>query len=216
MDVFALRNQLIRDYATYIESFVNIRDDRIRAYVDHELDEGLLWRPEGDEEPLRATNDELTLSRFWVPDSGKSLESGRPSVGEPSFPLPCRTQDAASSILPALANRCIIQEVYRKLEAASRLQPPRPSILPHNRGRPACSPERDADAPARVRRGHRRPGRPGEEGVTDVPLVSGLSHRARVPTHPWAPALGLGCAGSRRGQSVPHRGHHAAGPVPGS
>lgn len=216
MDVFALRNQLIRDYATYIESFVNIRDDRIRAYVDHELDEGLLWRPEGDEGPLRATNDELTLSRFWVPDSGKSLESGRPSVGEPSFPLPCRTQDAAPSILPALANRCIIQEVYRKLEGASRLQPPRPSILPHNRGRPACSPERDADAPARVRRGHRRPGRPGEEGVTDVPLVSGLSRRARIPAHSRAPAMGPGGAGSHRGLPVPLHRHRAAGSIPQS
>lgn len=43
MDVFALRNQLIRDYATYIESFININDERIQAHVDHELRGGLLW-----------------------------------------------------------------------------------------------------------------------------------------------------------------------------
>jgi ATP-dependent helicase YprA (DUF1998 family)/very-short-patch-repair endonuclease len=43
MDVFALRNQLIKDYATYIESFINIGDARIRQHVDRELDEGLLW-----------------------------------------------------------------------------------------------------------------------------------------------------------------------------
>jgi len=43
MDVFALRNQLIQDYATYIQSFINIGDARIRQHVDRELDEGLLW-----------------------------------------------------------------------------------------------------------------------------------------------------------------------------
>ena len=41
MDVFALRNQLIRDYAAYIESFINVSDERIREHVDRELREGL-------------------------------------------------------------------------------------------------------------------------------------------------------------------------------
>ena len=43
MDVFALRNRLIGDYASYIQSFINISDERIRSHVDHELREGLLW-----------------------------------------------------------------------------------------------------------------------------------------------------------------------------
>ena len=43
MDVFALRDKLIRDYATYIESFIHIGDDRVREHVDGELDAGLLW-----------------------------------------------------------------------------------------------------------------------------------------------------------------------------
>jgi hypothetical protein len=43
MDVFALRNHLISDYAAYIESFVSISDEHIQAHVDHELREGLLW-----------------------------------------------------------------------------------------------------------------------------------------------------------------------------
>lgn len=43
MDVFALRDQLIGDYADYIQSFINIRDARIQAYVDQELRSGLLW-----------------------------------------------------------------------------------------------------------------------------------------------------------------------------
>ena len=43
MDVFALRDQLISDYAEYIKSFISIRDKRISEHVDGELDDGLLW-----------------------------------------------------------------------------------------------------------------------------------------------------------------------------
>jgi ATP-dependent helicase YprA (DUF1998 family)/very-short-patch-repair endonuclease len=43
MDVFDLRDSLIRDYETYVKSFIAIRDDRIRAHVDAELDAGAFW-----------------------------------------------------------------------------------------------------------------------------------------------------------------------------
>ncbi len=43
MDVFALRNQLVDDYAAYIESFINISDGRSRELVAAELHQGLLW-----------------------------------------------------------------------------------------------------------------------------------------------------------------------------
>jgi len=43
MDVFRLRDKLIDDYSAYVRSFLRIRDDRIREYVDQRLDEGLLW-----------------------------------------------------------------------------------------------------------------------------------------------------------------------------
>ncbi len=43
MDVFALRERLIGDYASYIQSFIKIRDRRIEQYVERELREGLLW-----------------------------------------------------------------------------------------------------------------------------------------------------------------------------
>ncbi len=43
MDVFALRNALVSDYADYINSFINIQDERIRCRVEHELQRGLLW-----------------------------------------------------------------------------------------------------------------------------------------------------------------------------
>lgn len=37
MNVFDLREQLVRDYSSYIASFINIRDPRIREYVDEKL-----------------------------------------------------------------------------------------------------------------------------------------------------------------------------------
>ncbi len=43
MDVFELRQRLVRDYADFTRSFVNIRDERIAARVDQELEAGLLW-----------------------------------------------------------------------------------------------------------------------------------------------------------------------------
>lgn len=43
MNVFELRNRLVTEYADYVKSFVEIRDERIRRLVEAELDAGLLW-----------------------------------------------------------------------------------------------------------------------------------------------------------------------------
>ena len=43
MDVFNLRNKLIEDYATYIESFIKIQDERMAAKVQDEMRQGVLW-----------------------------------------------------------------------------------------------------------------------------------------------------------------------------
>ncbi|MGI6375434.1 MAG: DEAD/DEAH box helicase [Anaerolineae bacterium] len=43
MDVFAIHQRIIADYGRFIQSFVRIRDERIRTHVQQELDEGLLW-----------------------------------------------------------------------------------------------------------------------------------------------------------------------------
>ncbi len=43
MNVFELRERLVRDFADYTRSFIHIRDERIRALVDDELERGLLW-----------------------------------------------------------------------------------------------------------------------------------------------------------------------------
>jgi superfamily II DNA/RNA helicase/very-short-patch-repair endonuclease len=43
MDVFALRDELVTEYRKYAESFLTIRDERIRERVDREFDRGLFW-----------------------------------------------------------------------------------------------------------------------------------------------------------------------------
>jgi len=43
MDVFNLREQLIRDYADYASSFIEIRDERIYEQVHSNLNEGVFW-----------------------------------------------------------------------------------------------------------------------------------------------------------------------------
>jgi ATP-dependent helicase YprA (DUF1998 family) len=43
VDVFQLRHHIIREYAGYTTSFLNILDPDIRAYVHQELDRGKLW-----------------------------------------------------------------------------------------------------------------------------------------------------------------------------
>ena len=62
MDVFALRNTLITDYADYIRSFINIQDQPIREHVDHELQHGLLWP-----EPLLQLNPNFEPGP-WIDD----------------------------------------------------------------------------------------------------------------------------------------------------
>ena len=43
MDVFNLRNRLVKDYAAYTRSFIKISDERINKRVEEELDRGALW-----------------------------------------------------------------------------------------------------------------------------------------------------------------------------
>ncbi len=44
LDIFALRNQIVEDYRSYVSSFLNIQDSRVKEFVDGELENGHLWR----------------------------------------------------------------------------------------------------------------------------------------------------------------------------
>lgn len=43
MDIFAVRDAVVRDYGAYVDSFLTMRDPRIRAFVQEQLDQGALW-----------------------------------------------------------------------------------------------------------------------------------------------------------------------------
>ncbi len=43
MDVFQLRKRVLEDYRQYVEGFLRIRDERIRAFVEAQLTGGTLW-----------------------------------------------------------------------------------------------------------------------------------------------------------------------------
>lgn len=43
MNIFKLRNELVSEYSNYVDSFLQMRDQRIREYVDQEIDAGLFW-----------------------------------------------------------------------------------------------------------------------------------------------------------------------------
>lgn len=43
MDIFDLRNRVIKDYGDYVRSFITIRDERIARKVKEEMDGGFLW-----------------------------------------------------------------------------------------------------------------------------------------------------------------------------
>jgi hypothetical protein len=75
LDIFDLRNQIIDDYHNYIDSFLNIRDRQVKAFVDAELKQGKLWQ-----DPLIQLNPaykrgasiaELIAGEVLHPDCGK-------------------------------------------------------------------------------------------------------------------------------------------------
>jgi len=43
MNVFHTHSRIVSDYETYIRSFLNIADPKIRAVVEEELGKGKLW-----------------------------------------------------------------------------------------------------------------------------------------------------------------------------
>ncbi len=43
LDIFSLRDEVIKDYRSYIEGFLNIRDEKIQQFVKTALDKGYLW-----------------------------------------------------------------------------------------------------------------------------------------------------------------------------
>ena len=85
MDVFDLRDALVNDYSHYVRSFIRVKDERIKATVDKEIDGGLLWP-----EPLVQLNpsfepggtiDDLVDDRVLHPECGRTFRVGKDATG---------------------------------------------------------------------------------------------------------------------------------------
>jgi hypothetical protein len=57
MNVFQTHSRIVNDYATYIRSFLNIADPKIKEHVEEELSTGKLWP-----EPLLQFNPSFELT----------------------------------------------------------------------------------------------------------------------------------------------------------
>ena len=66
MNIFNLRDHVINDYHQYVESFLNIRDERIRDFVSGEPSKGV----------LRKVNQPLRIKEPWIFDDDKRLIKG--------------------------------------------------------------------------------------------------------------------------------------------
>nr|BBH92023.1 RNA helicase [Thermogemmatispora argillosa] len=100
MNIFELREHLISDYASYVQSFLQIRDPGIRSHVTQEFERGLLWP-----EPLiqlnprfkpGATIDELVAEGLLHPACARIFRRGKTSREPEGQPLQLyRHQDEA-------------------------------------------------------------------------------------------------------------------------
>src|SRR5664280_231436 len=91
MKIFDYRQRLIDDYASYVKSFIEIRDPRIRAYVDETLDGGYLWP-----EPLIQLNpsfepgetiEQLVSAGVLHPECARVFRKGKRDSGGVGEPL---------------------------------------------------------------------------------------------------------------------------------
>jgi len=90
MNIFDFRNQLIGDYASYIKSFIQIRDPHISSYVQQKLQEGVLWpEPLIQLNPLFARGESIEglvarsvlhreCARIFRKDKSEDNDTGRP------------------------------------------------------------------------------------------------------------------------------------------
>jgi len=90
MDVFGIRNRLINDYASYIRSFIHLKDPIISEKVYESLTEGLLWP-----DPLIQLNpafqpgewiEELVTARVLLPECGNIFRI-KPEKSDSGSPL---------------------------------------------------------------------------------------------------------------------------------
>ncbi|HLG64836.1 MAG TPA: DEAD/DEAH box helicase [Ktedonosporobacter sp.] len=89
--IFDFRNQLIHDYASYVQSFLQIRDQYIRKHVQGQMARGAFWP-----EPLIQLNplfepgesiDDLVKEGVLHPECARIFRKGKSEIDEQGAPL---------------------------------------------------------------------------------------------------------------------------------
>ena len=141
MDVFALREQLVNDYADYAESFLNDPRRADRASTSkRELDEGLLWpEPSLQLNPAfepGGTIDELVAAGTSCTTSAPRIfRAARPTpnpAGEPLSPAPATS--ARRSRPPARAQNYVLTTGTGSGKSLAYIVPIVDHVLRHGRG----------------------------------------------------------------------------------
>lgn len=137
MDAFALRNQLVTDYSSYIKSFIAIRDERIQTRVDDELRNGLLWP-----DPLLQLNPSFEPGP-WIDDltAAGSLHSECSAIfrikpeGKPSKPLRLHRHQAEAIAAASSGDSYVLTTGTGSGKSLSYIIPIVDYVLRHGSGR---------------------------------------------------------------------------------
>ncbi|OOK66968.1 putative dEAD/DEAH box helicase domain-containing protein [Mycobacterium kansasii] len=108
MDAFGVLDEVLNDYESFVKGFLDIKDEQIRAKVEGEIDDGLLWP-----EPWLALNPafepggsvgELVERECCIPKLRRSSAS-RPTTTLSAGKSPSIGTRATPSRSPTAANR---------------------------------------------------------------------------------------------------------------
>ncbi len=91
MNIFSFRDRLIDDYSSYVQSFIQIRNPQIQAYVQEQLKQGVLWpNPLIQLSPLFATGasiDTLVAEGILHLECARIFRVGKTITGLQGHPL---------------------------------------------------------------------------------------------------------------------------------
>jgi len=91
VNIFSFRDRLIDDYSSYVQSFIQIRNPQIQAYVQEQLKQGVLWpNPLIQLSPLFATGasiDTLVAEGILHPECARIFRVGKTITGLQGHPL---------------------------------------------------------------------------------------------------------------------------------
>jgi hypothetical protein len=80
VDAFGVLDEVLADYQSFVEGFLNTQDEQVRAKADAEVEGGLLWNAVRSRVPLRritkSQNTTIRCTSCWILYARSRLCSG--------------------------------------------------------------------------------------------------------------------------------------------